>query len=102
MIPRYLNESTGSHGRNGNAGILIVFVFALLIGIPIRFAPSCTEVTMWCRCDALRCEGGIKIVPSSAKKRRCVNGKRFCKKDMKMEIYRLNRVGDKQFPCLSP
>ena len=26
-----MNESTGSHGRNGNAGILIVFVFALLM-----------------------------------------------------------------------
>ncbi len=70
MMPRYLNESTESHGRKGNEGILIVFVFALLMGIPIRLAPSCMEVTIWCRYDALRYEGGIKIVPSSAKKRR--------------------------------
>lgn len=75
-IPKYLNLSTLSQ-RVRLGGILSFFVFPWFIGIPIRDAPVmivCSIVVRWVWSIN---GGGIRIVPSSAKKRRCVKGRCF-------------------------
>lgn len=68
-IPKYLNLSTLSH-RVRWGGMFRFFVFAWFIGIPISDAPVTTVCSMSVMCFRSRSDGGMSIVPSSAKKRR--------------------------------